>query len=84
MIHSYAVEIREGQVHLQEPLVLQGRHRGVLTILEPLDDPEVQPVASGNAAEIVAFLQKHRLSPEARLSAQEIDQQIAAEREAWD
>ncbi|MBF0438204.1 MAG: hypothetical protein HQL93_03690 [Magnetococcales bacterium] len=38
MIRSYEAEISEdGQVRLLNPLVLRGRHRAVLTILETLD-----------------------------------------------
>lgn len=46
MIRSYEAEVgMDGTVRLQEPLTLRGRHRAVVTVLEPLDlvDSLVQP-----------------------------------------
>ncbi|MBF0309998.1 MAG: hypothetical protein HQL56_10770 [Magnetococcales bacterium] len=42
MMHSYEAEVSaDGQVRLREPMVLRGRHRAVLTVLEPLESDEV-------------------------------------------
>ena len=46
MMHSYEAEVSaDGQVRLREPMVLRGRHRAVLTVLEPLESDEI---ASGS------------------------------------
>lgn len=45
MMHSYEAEVSaDGQVRLREPMVLQGRHRAVLTVLEPLESDEIAGV----------------------------------------
>lgn len=39
MMHTYEAEVGEdGRVRLCEPIALQGRHRAVVTILEPLGE----------------------------------------------
>lgn len=41
MLHSYEAEVGEdGKVQLREPLELRGRHRAVVTVLEPLGTDE--------------------------------------------
>ena len=57
--------------------------RRALVIL--LDGPEsVAGNAPGTAAALLEFLASNRLPDAARLSAAEIDDQISAERSAWD
>lgn len=89
MIRSYEAEVSEdGQVRLLDPLALRGRHRAVLTLLEPLetkgeDAQTLESLASGGGTSLLRFLRENRLPTEARLSADEIDAQIAEERGAW-
>ena len=40
-MRSYKAEIgKDGKVRLREPLTLRGRHRAVVTVLEPLETDE--------------------------------------------
>lgn len=40
--------------------------------------------SSGNSADLLNFLRESRLAAPLRLSSEEIDQQVRAEREAWE
>ncbi|MEO5327396.1 MAG: hypothetical protein H7829_04045 [Magnetococcus sp. THC-1_WYH] len=88
MIRSYEAEVSEdGRVWLHEPLTLQSRHRAVLTILEPLGTERRdvgESLMLGDSESLLRFLRENRLPAEMCLSADEINAQIAAEREAWD
>ncbi|MEO5332936.1 MAG: hypothetical protein H7839_13005 [Magnetococcus sp. YQC-5] len=61
MIRSYEAEVSEdGQVRLLDPLVLRGRHRAVLTLLEPLETngentQTSESLASKGGAALVTF-----------------------------
>lgn len=46
------------------------------------DDPDQLP--PGHPKRVLAALEKHRVPPERRRSAEEIDADIQAERDAWD
>lgn len=86
MLQAVEAEVDEnGQVRLQEPLILMGRHRAVLTILEPVQSLDENAMSTpGGGGALLKFLEENRMPPESRLSADEIDAQIQAEREAWD
>ncbi|MBF0137220.1 MAG: hypothetical protein HQL65_13355 [Magnetococcales bacterium] len=84
MLRTVDAEIGEnGEVYLLEPLVLQEWHRALVIILGPLEEPGVvAPLGSG--ALLMSILNNNQLPPESRLSAEEIDAHIQAERDAWD
>ncbi|MBF0622811.1 MAG: hypothetical protein HQL54_12895 [Magnetococcales bacterium] len=88
MLLSVEVEISaDGQITLCEPLELHGKHRAILTVLEPLEttsktDSSVSTAGNGHA--LLKALRDNPLPPESRRSADEIEAQIRAEREAWD
>jgi hypothetical protein len=67
-----------GQVRLLEPIQVAVATRVIVTILEPPEYP------TGDAQALLRLLREHRLPSEARLSAEDIDAQIEAERNAWD
>ena len=71
-----------GLVRLLEGVRITSARRALVTLL---DGPA--PAAGkvpGTAAALLEFLAANRLPASARLSAAEIDAQIAAERNAWD
>lgn len=70
-----------GTVHMLESLQLDHSCRAFVTLLEPARAANEQ--AEGNVKEILKFLADTRLSTTAKLTAQEIEAQILAEREAW-
>ena len=70
-----------GTVHMLESLQLNHSCRAFVTLLEPAHLANEQ--AEGNVKDILNFLTETRLSTAAKLTAQEIDAQILAEREAW-
>lgn len=71
-----------GAVRLLEAVTLSSPRRALVTLLEtPADDPGTAP---GSSAALLDFLAKSRLPAAARLTADEIDAQIEAERNAWD
>jgi hypothetical protein len=57
--------------------------RAVLTLLETSQAVPDKP-GRGSAASLLQFLDDHRLPPESRRSAEDIDTRIREEREAWD
>lgn len=70
-----------GNVHLQEPIIVTKPTRAIVTLLE---NERVATAHKGNAAELLAFLAANRLPKELRQSAEEIDAQIEEERNSWD
>jgi len=70
-----------GKVHMLESLQLDHSCRAFVTLLEPSHIANER--AEGNVTDILKFLTETRLSSNAKLTAQEIDAQILAEREAW-
>jgi hypothetical protein len=68
-----------GVVRLLEEIHVSSPKRALVTVL---DTPANEDVSSGrgNAAAILKFLEENRLPESARLTAEEIDVQIAAER----
>lgn len=72
-----------GAIRLLEEVHVSSPKRALVTVLET---PANGGAASerGNSAAILKFLEENRLPESARLSAEEIDAQIEAERNAWD
>lgn len=72
-----------GAIRLLEEVHVTSPRRALVTVLET---PANEESASerGNAAAILKFLEENRLPESARLTAEEIDAQIEAERNAWD
>lgn len=69
-----------GTVRLLEALHVDQPRRAVVTLLEmPVSAERGQPCAD----DVWRFLERTCLSPDARLSAKEIDAQIEEERNAW-
>ena len=81
MIQAVEAEICEdGRVQLCEPLMLQGRHRAVVMVLEPLDKKTVQ---TGHVQHVLALLDSPEFSgPPARRS-EEMEAIIRDNRHAW-
>jgi len=72
-----------GAIRLLEEFHVNSPQRAIVTILNsPV--PTSAETTRGNAAAILKFLEENRLPESARLSAEEIDAQIEAERNAWD
>jgi hypothetical protein len=72
----------QGKIHFTEDVHLKGVHRVLITVMEPVESSE-QP-GQGNAASVLAFLRQNRLPDAMRLTAEQIEAQIRAERDAWD
>lgn len=72
-----------GAIRLLEEVHISSPKRALVTVLET---PANEGAASkrGNAAAILKFLDENRLPESARMTAEEIDAQIEAERNAWD
>jgi hypothetical protein len=72
-----------GAIRLLEEVYVTSPKRALVTVL---DTPANENTSSerGNAAAILKFLEENRLPESARLTAEEIDAQIEAERNAWD
>lgn len=70
-----------GVVRLLEEVNIVSPRRAIVTFL---DSAPSEQYDAGNASAILKFLAEHRLAPSSRLSADEIDAQIEAERNAWD
>lgn len=72
-----------GAIRLLEEVHVSSPKRALVTVLET---PANEDVSSerGNAVAILKFLEENRLPESARLTAEEIDAQIEAERNAWD
>jgi CO dehydrogenase/acetyl-CoA synthase beta subunit len=73
-----------GQVRLLEPVQVTVPTRVIVTIPEPVVPATEDETQLGNTQSLLKFLRENRLPVEARLSAEEIDAQIEAERNAWD
>ncbi len=69
-----------GHVRLLEEVHIDSPRRAIVTLL----DSGPNEYDAANSTTILKFLADHRLSPSARLSAEEIDAQIETERNAWD
>ena len=70
----------QGKVHFNEDVHLKGVRRVLITVMEPAessDSPE-----QGNTASVLAFLGQNRLPDAMRLTAEQIEDQIQAERNA--
>ena len=81
MLQTVEAEVDvKGNVRLLEPLTLDKPTRALVTLLE---EPANPGAGNGNAGEILAFLRSHRLPEESRPSAEEIEAQIASERNSW-
>ena len=64
MRHSYEAEVSEdGLVQLREPLVLRGRHRAVVTVLEPLQTGNVDTPAQDHFLDWRQFVGLLKNSP---------------------
>jgi hypothetical protein len=72
----------QGKIHFTEDVHLKGVHRMLITVMEPVESSK-QP-GQGNAASVLAFLWQNRLPDAMRLTAEQIEAQIRAERDAWD
>ena len=72
-----------GAIRLLEEVHFSSPKRALVMVLEtPADEGAAS--GQGNAAAILKFLEENRLPESARLTAEEIDAQIEAERNAWD
>jgi hypothetical protein len=82
MLHTVEAEVDvDGSVRLLEPLRVTKPSRALVTLL---DTEHVSVSQTGNAAEVLKFLQEHRLPDEARPSAEEIEAHILEAHESWD
>jgi hypothetical protein len=72
-----------GAIRLLEEVHVSSPKRALVTVLETPANGGAAP-ERGNPAAILKFLEENRLPESARLSAEEIDAQIEAERNAWD
>ena len=72
----------QGKIHFTEDLHLEAVHRVLVTVMEPVESNEHPGQA--NAASVLAFLRQNRLPDAMRLTAEQIEAQIQAERDAWD
>jgi hypothetical protein len=70
----------QGKIHFTEDFHLKGVHRVLITV--PVESSE-HP-GHGNAASVLAFLRQNRLPDAARLTAEQIEAQIQAGRNARD
>ncbi len=70
-----------GLVRLLEEVNIISPRRAIVTLLDTVASAQDD---TGNSAIILKFLAEHRLPPSARLSAEEIEEQIETERNAWD
>lgn len=82
MLQTVEAEVDvDGSVRLLEPLRVTKLSRALVTLL---DTEQGSISQTGNAADVLNFLQEHRLPDEARLSAEEIEAHILEARESWD
>lgn len=72
-----------GAVRLLEEVHVATPRRALVTLLEA-DAGRNNIPTPGDSVEILKFLAENRLPEQSRLSAEEIDAQIEAERNAWD
>jgi hypothetical protein len=82
MLQTVKAEVDvDGNVRLLEPLRVTKPSRALVTLL---DTEEGSVSHNGNAADVLKFLQEHRLPDEARPSAEEIEAHIQEARESWE
>lgn len=84
MLQTVEAVIRpDGSISLLEKLNIVEPTKVLLTLLGPASN-ETQKPARGSGAAILEFLRNNRLGSEHRRSAEEIDDYIRQERDAWD
>jgi prevent-host-death family protein len=66
-----------------EDVVIANRGEPVVRLV-PVRKDEREELPRGHPKRVLAALEKYRLPPERRRSAEEIDADIQAERDAWD
>lgn len=71
-----------GAVHMLEVLKLDRPCRAFVTLLEEVV-PAEEVRAADNVSNILKFVAQSRLTAAGKMTAQEIEAQIAAERDAW-
>jgi len=82
MLQTVEAEVDvDGSVRLLEPLRVTKPSRALVTLL---DTEQVSVSQTGNAADVLKFLQEHRLPDDARPSAEEIEAHILEARQSWD
>jgi len=82
MLQTAEAEINvDGSVRLLEPLQVRKTSRALVVLLDK-DNGVVRK--RGNAADVLKFLRENRLPESARLTADEIEAQIADARESWE
>lgn len=72
-----------GAIRLLEEVHVSSPKRALVTVLETFANEDVTSLR-GNAAALLKFLEENRLPESSRLTAEEIDAQIEAERNSWD
>lgn len=70
-----------GEIHWSEPLTITKPTRALVTVLENNGAPVAE---AGNAGALLEFLRTHRLPPESKPSAEEIEAQIEEARNSWE
>ncbi|MBF0176782.1 MAG: hypothetical protein HQL63_08045 [Magnetococcales bacterium] len=82
MMRSCEAEVSaDGQVRLREPMVLRGRHRAVLTVLEPLESDAIASDAMESSPDWRHFAGVMKESP--HFNADPVSIQKAL-RDEWD
>lgn len=84
MLQAVEVEVGEnGQVTLQEPLVVRGRQRAVLMVLGPMETQRAD-AATGNVAQSLAVLAAFESLERPDRSPEEMEKTIQENRDGWD
>lgn len=87
MLQTVEAEIDvNGNVRLLEPLSVKKNSRALVTLLdeEVKTKKETSSKGEGNVAAVLEFLRTHRLPEDARPSVEEMEAQIAENRNSWD
>ncbi|MCX7112487.1 MAG: hypothetical protein NTX45_20635 [Proteobacteria bacterium] len=71
-----------GEVRLLENIRVTAPTRVVVTVIETAST--IEPTGQGDTKSLLEFLSENRLPEQSRLSAEEIDAQVEAERNAWE
>ncbi len=71
-----------GEVRLLENIRVTAPTRVVVTVIETAST--IEPTGQGDIKSLLEFLSGNRLPKQCRLSAEEIDAQVEAERNAWE
>lgn len=80
MLTTVEAEITpDGTVTLLEPVEVKAKSRALVTVLDNGNGEK-----KGNVAAVLEFLRNHRLPPESRRSAEEIEATIQENRDSWD